>query len=244
MPPSIPQPTIYLRNKFLIKPGLQGRFFIGQRDLLKNLRPKGSAGLKLDLVAAFGAKALIEGKPAPEPLPPMMHIWKLPAWDSLYEAMYDFSETDWYTAEVQSLQSEHQDLLVAAGQGIEVTPRPAWRGPSDPGYVYVYEEIRLAPTTTKLGHLRDLNWLVAHVRDRDCHLQWIGGGITGVPAQICLLWRAPSFETIEQTLSEMAYKPEFAKRYADMMLGVQDISRSYMYPESTEYIDNEIPKAL
>ncbi len=244
MSPPIPKPTIFLRNKFFIKPGLQGHFFVGQRDLLINTRPVLDTDLKLDLIAACGKTPLIQGESAPEPLPPMMHIWQLRGWDSLYQAMYDFSETDWYTAEVQSLLSEHQDLLVGAGQGIEMSARPAqWYAPDAPGYMYVYEEIVLNMNTSKLSHLRQLNWFVEQVKDDRCYLQWVGGGITGRPGQICLLWRAPSREVIEKTLCKMAYEAPNAERYAQMMLGVQSISREYLYPESTEHIDNELSKA-
>lgn len=239
MRPQIPPPTIFLRNEFSIKPGLQGSFFKGQEALLAHTKPK------LRLVAAFGRQPLVRARPAPMPLPSMMHLWQLPAWDSLYEAMYTFSETDWYTAEVQSLEREHQDLLVGTGQGIELDPRPSrWVSADEPGYIYLYEQIRLGASMTKLSYLRHLNYFVSYAREKGWRLMWVASEITGTPSQICLLWWAPDVDTIEKTIRDLAYEPPFADRYANMMLGIEHISREYMYPESTEHIDNELPPQL
>src|SRR5437868_10758224 len=113
MPPNAPEPpiappTIFLRNKFQIKPGLQARFFIGKRQFLTFTKNVNNAKLNLHLVAACGQEPVIRDTSTPVPLPPMMQIWALPDWSSLYEGMYEFSEMDWYNEEVQSLQSEYQ----------------------------------------------------------------------------------------------------------------------------------------
>jgi hypothetical protein len=233
MQPPIQPPTVFLRNKFSIKPGLNGRYFEGQEDLLRHATPK------LQLLFACGSQPLIRARPAPEPLPAMIHIWHLPRWDSLYNAMYSFSETDWYSSEVRSLRIEHQDLLVGIGYGIELTPRPRrWERPDVPGYVYVYEEVRLRPSVTKIRHLRHVNWLASQLRERGVTLAWIGAEITGTPSQLCFLWRAPDIAVFEAGLRDMAYERPFATRFAELMLGLEEFSRQYMYPESTEEIDN------
>jgi len=238
--PPIAKPTIFLRNKFHIKPGLHARFFAGKREFLTFTKHVSNPKLNLRLVAACGQEPVIRDTPTPVPLPPMMQIWSLPDWGSLYEGMYEFSEMDWYNKEVQSLQSEYQDLLVGAGQGIETSPRPQhWDDKWTPSYVYLYEEFQLNPVTTKLQHLRELNWLLEQVKELGCYLQWIGGGITGIPAQISVLWRARSVSVIKDAHRTMAYEPQFAERYANMMLGVRNLTQTFMYPESTEYIDNE-----
>jgi len=233
-------PTIYLRDKFSIKPGLSGRYFQGKYDLLKNL-----SGTGVTLVAACGERPLIQNDPIPEVLPQMTHIWKLPDWDTLYDLMYDFSETDWYARVVSSLRIEHQDLLIKVGPGIHVTQRPSrWKG-GHPDYVYLYDEIRLNVATTKMEHLRNLNWFQAIVEEKwDWRLTWIASEITGIPSQLCLLWEAPSVKHIEETLADLAYNEDqrIRDRYSNMMAGIESLTRKYMYPESTEDIDNGIPK--
>src|SRR5262245_28936797 len=140
MPPPIPKPTIYLRDKFLIKTGLHGAFFKGQKELLQHAKGK------MTLIAGCSRQRVIAGSPFPVKPPDMLHIWKLGDWDSLYELMYTFSETDWYASEVSSLSIEHQDLLIGIGHGIEVAQRPEqWGDERDPGYVYLYDEVRLFP---------------------------------------------------------------------------------------------------
>jgi hypothetical protein len=228
-------PIIYLRDKFSIKPGLVGRFFEGQQNLLDALQ-----GTDVSLVAACGTRPLIRGEPLPEVLPPMMHIWRLPEWDTLYDLMYEFSENDWYTREVSSLRIEHQDLLIKIGPGIEPSPRDAWSG-SRPQYVYLYDEIRLNVATTKLQHLRSLNWFKAVV-EAECNwkLTWIASEVTGTPGQLCLLWQVPSVQKIEETIAYFAYNPDSTvrERYSEMMAGIETLTRKYMYPESTEELDD------
>jgi len=236
MPPNIPKPTIYLRNKFSIKPGLNGLFFAGQKALLENLPND------IELIAACGQQELLKDHPAPQQLPGMMHLWKLPEWDTLYRLMFSFSESDWYTSEVSSLEIEHQDLLVGIGHGIEPNARPGdWMKDHAP-YVYLYDEIRLNPQVTTLTYLRHLNWFTTQLKDRrlELHLQWIATEITGTPSQVCLLWRMPSINALEKVLSIMAYEAPYATRYAEMMSGIKSLSRQYMFPESTEALDNDL----
>ena len=72
----------------------------------------------------------------------------------------------------------------------------------------------------------------------------IASEVTGTPGQLCLLWEVPDVERIEQTVAYFAYEAEdmVRERYAEMMAGIQTLTRRYMYPESTEQIDDENPK--
>ncbi|HEX7672075.1 MAG TPA: hypothetical protein VF395_20915, partial [Polyangiaceae bacterium] len=209
MPLNIPHPTIYLRNKFSIRPGLNGPFFQGQKDLLEHMR---EVEPDLRLIAACGTGPLIRGKPVTAKSPKMMHIWCLPEWDSLYSMMYRFSETDWYAREVSSLKIEHQDMLIATGH-LPVSPRPKWQNEECPGYIYLYEEIRIDASVTKLSYLRELNWFAAQVKDRGWNLVWVSAEITGTPSQVCILWRAPSKDVIAEALRDMEYTEPHATRF-------------------------------
>lgn len=234
MLPPIPQPTIFLRNKFAIRPGMNARFFEGQEALLQHTSPE------LRLIAACGDQPLIRNRHATPPPNVMLHLWLLPAWDSLYRAMYIFSESDWYTSEVSSLASEHQDLLVGTGHGIETSPRPAWRSRDSAGYVYLYEEVLLNGSITKLAYLRHLNWLASELRARGCRLVCLATEITGTPSQLCILWSAPDVLTVDASFRDLMCQKPFARRFAEMMSGVGRLVREYMYPESTEQIDNSL----
>lgn len=237
-----PKPTIFLRNEFSVRPGLEGQFFEGQRELVRNAFPR------MQLVAAFGAAPVRPDLPAPFPPVQMFHIWSLhtpgkdppPAWGVLYDIMIDFSETEWYVRELSSLRGEHQDLVVSAAPGISRTPRPAtWRNAHEPGYAYVYELVRLRGKTTR-QFLKDLNWLTAQAKLRGCELMWLTQEVTGTPSQIAVLWRVPDFARFDEFLRDMTYGPQVAERYAKSMLGLEYFSRDYMYPESTEHIDNNL----
>src|SRR5688572_21170093 len=89
----VPKPTIYMRDKFLVKPGLHSKFFEGQDALLRHMGPD------IELIAGCnsGATPLRDDQAPPHPLPHMMHVWRLPKWDTLYSLMWSFSETDWYS---------------------------------------------------------------------------------------------------------------------------------------------------
>jgi len=213
---------------------LEGRFFEGQAELLKKARPY------MELVAAFGARPLVKDGPAPFPPVSMTHIWKMvgkdrkdPGWGSLYTVMSKFSENDWYVREVESLQGESQDLLVLAAPGIVRTPRPgSWAEP----YIYVYEELRLRGKSSRT-FLKDLNWFASQDRSQ-CELMWLCNEVTGTPSQWALLWRSPSIDAHRSFLAKMTYDEPYATRYASSMLGLESFSREYMFPESTEVIDN------
>jgi len=157
--------------------------------------------------------------------------------------MWSFSESDWYTTEVSSLEVEHQDLLVGIGHGIATVPRPErWNNEGRDGanYVYVYQEVRLNSLLTKLAYLRHLNWLVAQVNEKGWQLQWVAAEITGTPSQVCLLWRVDREELVEEVMHTMATNENYAPRYAEMMRGIASFNQQRMYPESTEHIDNEM----
>lgn len=234
----IPTPRIFLRNKFSIKPGLTAQFFLGQQALLEHIEPN----VELLAAASFGTDELFASAPPPPTPPDAMHIWLMPEWSTLYRLMWSFSESDWYVTEVSSLAVEHQDLLVEIGHGLPIERRPPdWHGRKEPGYIYVYQELRLNSLLTRLSYLRHLNWLIAQVREKGWHLQWLAGEITGTPSQVCLLWRVESEEHYRNTPYEIATGKETAQRYATMMLGLAHFHEVRMTPESTEDIDNRMP---
>lgn len=234
----IPTPKIFLRNKFSIKPGLASQFFVGQTALLEHIEKE----VELVAAGAFGSQGLYTTEPPPPELPVMMHIWKMPKWSTLYRLMWSFSESDWYTTEVASLEEEHQDLLVEIGHSLLTEPRPrTWKSKTNPDYTYVYQEIRLNSLLTRLAYLRHLNWLIANVKDKGWHLQWVAGEITGTPSQVCLLWRVDDEKLLTQTPHDLATGKETAERYARMMLGIAQFHQQRLTPEATEEIDNRMP---
>jgi hypothetical protein len=235
MEPRIPSPTIYLRNKFRIEPGQNDAFFVGQEKLLTAARPK------LELVAAGGARSLVRSKKAPEPSPPMMHIWRCKEWSSLYEVMYLLSDTDWYSAEVRSLVSEHQDLLVSVSTGYGTSRRPYWKDDDHAGHVYLYEEVRLRKEVTTHTYLRDLNWFADQVVATHGWTRiWSALEVTGTPSQLCHLWAAPDVPAIDDAIDTIANAPGSRDRYARMMGRIQHLSRAYLHPESTERMDDTL----
>ena len=236
--PPIPTPQIYLRNKFQINNGMTGAFFRGQYKLLRGVFPD------FRLVAACGERPLILDRKVPDPLPPLMHLWRLANWGSLYDRMYSLSELDWYIAEVRSLLSENQDLLVGVALGLpQSQQRPPWKKEDDPGYIYIYDEVHLALSTSPLAYLRDLNWFATLASD-GMTLVWSGLEITGTPSKYCHLWRAKDRETVEGLLERMSYEKRLVSRYEALMSSIADLSRVYMYPESTEEMDNEFQDSM
>jgi hypothetical protein len=233
----VPKPQIYLRNKFNIKPGLHGLYFRGQEELLKHLEPN------VELIAACGSgkRPLLETAPPPTRLPRMMHVWKMPEWETLYKLMWTFSESDWYTIEVSSLQVEHQDLLVGIGHSLIPEPRDGDWVEGESEYIYVYQELRLNTLLTRLRYLMHLNWVIANVKDKGWHLQWVAAEVTGTPSQICILWRVDREDLVEETLNWLATDEDTRDRYAQMMLGIATFYQDIMAPESTEAIDNRMP---
>jgi hypothetical protein len=234
MSPQIPVPTIYLRNKFRIEPGQNAAFFKGQEKLIHDAFPK------FQLIAAGGTQSLIPSNRAPEPSPPAMHLWRCEEWSSLYEVMYTFSDTDWYAAEVRSLVSEHQDLLVSVPTGYGVHRRPLWKDDEHPGHVYLYEEVLLQKGVTSHAYLRDLNWFADQAAARGWTRVWCALEITGTPSQICHLWAASDVAAVERTIHELANGRESADRYARMMGRVRNLSREILYPEFSERLDDKM----
>jgi hypothetical protein len=230
----IPTPLIYLRDKFAINQGKNGDFLEAQEKLIRSTLGQ------CTLVAACGVQPLIRGVDSPEPSPPMMHIWQLAQWDTLYNTMYALSEVPWYTAEVRTLKRERQELLVEVPVGYGIEPRAKWLDDRTPGYVYLYEEVTLAPEVTALTYLRELNWFTDQVRADKWRRVWSAEQITGAPSLICHLWAADSIGTMVSTLKRVANDPRLGPRYDGMMQLVTGLSRHYLYPESTERLDEQV----
>jgi hypothetical protein len=234
MTPPIPQPNVYLRNRFKIKRGGRDAFIAGKTQLLAHTRGSWS------LLAAAGRQALLLKRALPEPEVPLMQVWHLRGWNTLYDTMYRISDAPWYAALVRSLVGEDQELLVDLTTGYGITPRPPWRGETEPGYTYLYEEILLAKGATPNAYARDLNWFLSRVYPLDWRLQWAASAITAQPGRICVLWRAPDTANIESVLSQVANDASSRDRYAHMMGLVRHLSREQLYPICTEWLADHV----
>jgi hypothetical protein len=229
---TVPTPSIYLRDRFAIRPGKNAGFLLGKEQLLRN-----TVG-SWKLIAACGVQSLIQGKNLPEPSPPMMHVWQMTGWDAAYNSMYAFTEARWYRALEDSLARETQEFLVGITTGYGVSPRPEWKSDADPGHCYLYEEALIGGTTQ--AYLKDLNWFTAKVAAFGWKCVWVARQITAQPSVICLLWSVPNCVTLETTLSRMANDPQYAARYERMMGWLVSLSRECLYPIYTEQLDEHI----
>jgi hypothetical protein len=238
MTPPIPQPNVYLRNRFEIARGGQEAFLAGKAQLLSHTRGSWS------LIAGAGRQSFLLGRPLPEPQVPLMQVWHLKGWNTLYDTMYTLSDAPWYAGLVHSLAREDQDLLVDLTTGFGISPRPLWHGETEPGYVYFSEDVVLAPGATPNAYARDLNWLASRVEPFDWHLQWAASAITSRPSAISVLWRAPDTAKVETALSLVANDAGSRDRYAHMMSLVQHLAREHLYPICTEWLADHIPDSL
>jgi hypothetical protein len=229
---TVPTPSIYLRDKFAIRPGANAEFLQGKESLLRN-----TVGT-WKLIAACGSQSLIRGEKLPEPSPPMMHVWQMKGWGSAYDSMYAFTEARWYRVLEDSLAHESQDFLVGITTGYGVSPRPEWKSDRDPGHCYLYEEVLLKGTTQ--SYLKDLNWFTAKVVALGWTCVWVARQITAQPSTICLLWSVPDSTIMQETLHRLANDTQYAARYERMMGYMATLSRECLYPIYTEQIDTQI----
>jgi hypothetical protein len=208
---------------------------IGKERLLRNTREK------WNLIAASGREPLLLGTELPEPAIRLMQIWKLEAWDTLYEAMYDFAEAPWFRDLSDTLLTEDQDLLVGVTSAFGVKPRPAWRSDTEPGHYYLYEEVLPQPLRTH-SYLKDLNWFLAQVEEFGWQRIWMASQITSRPGLLCLLWSVPTLAGIEDTFTKMKTDDRYRDRYARMMSWLSSLYRRAYYPIYTERLDERIRK--
>jgi hypothetical protein len=232
------KPPIYLRNNFVVKPGRNRQFFIGKANLI------GATLGKWSLVAACGDRPMILGRGSPEPSLPMMQIWRLEEWNTLYDTIFNVSETGWYRQLGDALSQERQEFLVGVTSGFALSPRPAWSNDSDPGYSYVYEEVLPLPGMSQM-YLRQLNWFTSTLRTLGQNWQWLWSAtqVTAGPSVICSLWKVPfnaSFADAEETILASKY-PFHVDRYGQMtdLIG-SVIRRVPQYPIYTERLDYRI----
>lgn len=251
-PPSAPKANIFLRDKFSVMPGQWNEFLIGKENLLR-------AGYgHWSLVAGAGAVPMPIHQPLPEPSLPMMHIWKIKDWDTLYDDMYRFTDSTWYAKLETTIRRENQDLLVGLKVGAGTTRRDAWTTEdvsAQPVRVYLYEEVRLKrdpsrgqlkggaesrlPTSAH-GYLRDLNWFAETVKPMGWSWIWSAVQVTGAPGAICLLWEVNNFAQVESDLKSLRGK----ERYARMLSQVDSLVRQPLYPIATEQLDRMMRLAI
>jgi hypothetical protein len=171
----------------------------------------------------------------------MMQIWKLENWDTLYNSIYAFAETEWYRRLGASLSGECQELLVGVLADNGECNRPAWKSDSEPGYSYLYEEVMPNPGDTH-SYLRDLNWLSAQVASAEFGWKraWTATHVTSRPSLISVLWRVPSVGSIDTTLARISSEKPYAQRYAQMMGNLRELTRQSFHPIYTERLDERI----
>jgi hypothetical protein len=230
----VPAPSIYLRNRFVVRGSHCTEFLAGKELLLR------STQAHWRLLAACGDRSLKLGDNLPEPALHMMQIWEIDGWSALYDAMYELSEAKWYRALGETLLSENQHLLVNFASGYGITRRPAWRADAQAGYRYVYEELLLSRTTTMHTYLRDLNWLAAELSQFGFVRTWCAREVTGSPGKMCLLWQVPELVDVGDCYARVARHPRSSLRYAAMMQTVAELTRELLQPMYTERLDERI----
>jgi hypothetical protein len=239
--PPIPKAEIFLRDKFAVRSRQWRPFLSGKEDLLRAVRGRWT------LIAGCSAAPRLIDDTLSEPSVPMMHIWTLEEWDTVYEDMYRFTDTSWYAALERTLRRENQDLLVGLKVGTGTRPRFGWSSlnvDAHPTHVYLYEEVRLKAEVSAHAYLRDLNWFADCVEARGWRWVWSAVQVTNAPGVICLLWEAADFVTIESDLKRIREDADTLDRYVHMMNMVDRLDRYPYYPLATEQLDNMLNNAI
>jgi len=235
MKQTAPKPTIYLRNNFTVLKNRESDFFYGNEKLLRTTLDSWT------LVASCGLRSISTEAKCNEPSVPAMNIWKLAEWDTLYNTIFALSETEWYRRLGSTLGGEQQDFLVGVLADNGDCRRPPWKGDTEPGYAYLYEEAFPVPGEVH-NYLRDLNWFTAQVAGAEFGWRraWTATHITAQPSLISVLWRVPSVESIERTLSYISSQSHYSTRYSKMMDSLRDLKRTNYFPIYGERLDERI----
>jgi hypothetical protein len=188
------------------------------------------------LVAACSEQMFEFRRATIDPPPRMMHIWQVPDWSSLYDAMYFSSETTWYDKLESSVDRESQELLVELRVTYGVDPAPPVPSAS---VVYMYEELHLKGHRIPTEYLRALNQFAAIVRERGWKWIWSASQVTSEPQVLCLLWSAPTVDTFHETLAEVRGE----QVYETMMGAIDSVDRTFMFPTEVESIASRISRA-
>jgi hypothetical protein len=219
--PSAPKVRIFLRDDFRLKTGGSADFLEGVGHQLQFAQTGGIA-----LVAACSQRPFDLTAVTGEPPPAMMHIWEMPEWHSLYDAMYGSSENSWYEKLEGSISRERQELLVNLRIGYG-TGSPVLA--TEP-HVYLYEEITFKSFRVPNAFQRALNQFALEVGQLDWKWLWCATQVTAQPQLLCLLWSAPDIASIESALTQVRAK----SCYETMMSHVATLKRRYMYPTEVE----------
>src|SRR5688572_12414305 len=119
--PEVPNPPIFLRNNFVVRPGRTRQFLTGKANLIQQTMNRWI------LVAACADRPMILGRGSPQPSLRMMQIWRLDEWDTLYNTIFNLSEMAWYRKLGDSLSEESQEFLVGVTSGYGLAARPNWK---------------------------------------------------------------------------------------------------------------------
>lgn len=217
-----PPIRIFLRDEFQLKAdGCEG-FLVG---VDQQLRFAHEAGIRL--IAACSERPFDLQNNNPEPPPPMMHIWEMPEWRSLYDAIYASSESIWYEKLEDSIADESQELLIdlriAYGSQAQSLADKAPK-------VYVYEEMRFPGGRVPNTFQRALNSFSREVAQFGWTWLWCCTQVTATQRVLCLLWSAPTIVQIEQAYAEL----RGTESYRTMMSLITALERRYMYPTFVE----------
>ena len=234
--PNVPKPTIYLRNRLRVKSGHLQEFFAQKARFLKEVKrlPPATTGT-WNLVAAFAEDPLVD-IPRPNATVGVTQIWKLGLWNTLFDSIYAFSESDWYRALGATIAEEGQELLVNLTSGNDTRPRSPWPG-DQPNHAYLYEEA-VAEVGDLHSYLRDLNWFAAQVASDGWKRVWVASQITARPAVMCVLWEVPKSANVQATLARVAAGKDTRQRYQKMMSLLGEVTRVPGTPTLTERYDD------
>jgi hypothetical protein len=189
----------------------------------EQLRFAYQGGIKM--IAACSERPFDLQKASQEPPPKMMHIWEMPQWNSLYDAMYGSSENDWYERLGKSIAEERQELLVNLRIAYGTKSPVLSKEP-----VYLYEELRLKGARVSLPMLRALGLFSREVAEKGWSWRWCSTQVTAEPQLLCQLWSASSEQVIHQGLAELAS----SDCYQELMSHTETLTRRIMYPTFVE----------
>lgn len=219
--PPAPKVRIFLRDDFQLRAGKGADFLAGVEGQLSYAY---AGGIKMVAACAERRFNLADEKAGPPP--PMMHIWQMPDWHSLYSAMHGSSENSWYEQLGGSIAHERQELLVNLRIGFGTDPPILSKQPT----VYLYEEIRLKGARVSLGFQRALGTFSRLAAEQGWTWLWCATQVTGEPQLLCQLWSANSEAAFETGLLELQKQ----KCFEELISRTESLTRRYMYPISVE----------
>jgi len=219
--PEAPPVRIFLRNKFQLKSG-GGPVFVGA--VTEQLAFARTADI--ELFAACSDWPTDLSKADPEPPPPQMHIWQMPAWRTLYDAMYASAESSWLSRHQSVVAKEQQDLLIELRLGVGTAPPVLDKS----SRVYLYQELRLTtphiPLVLQMAVLKASRFL----ETQQVRWLWCATQVTAQPQELCLLWSAANVAVLDDAWAKLRIRPE----YALLQSYTASLEQRYMYSTLVE----------